>query len=94
VFFVGSKTQKDNVVCREAPAYLPVCVSHSWRADTTRKVFEFIFQGMVAQKTVTLLVMLSTHMRSSAFAVGFFNQSTVPSSVSSTSTKPLLRATS
>src|SRR5580692_2505453 len=71
-----------------------VCVIHSSRADTARKVLEFIFQGMVAQKTVTLLVRLSRHMRSSALAVGFFSHRTVPSSVSSTSTKPLLRARS
>src|SRR6266436_8734503 len=32
---------------------------------------------MVAQKTVTLLVRLSTHMRSSAFSVGFFSQKTI-----------------
>src|ERR1700675_1904166 len=58
-----------------------VWVIHSCRADTARNVLEFIFQGMVAQNTVTLLVRLSTHMRSSAFAVGFFSHRTVPSSV-------------
>src|SRR5580704_4180520 len=77
-----------------AAACRDVCVIHSSRADTVRKVLEFIFQGMVAQKTVTLLVRLSRHMRSSALAVGFLSQRTVPSSVSSTSTNPWLRAKS
>src|ERR1700734_2313160 len=74
--------------CRELEA------NHCCKSETARKVLELIFQGMVAQKTVTLLVRLSTHMRSSALSVGFLSHSTVPSSVSSTSTKPWLRAAS
>src|SRR6185437_8049847 len=68
-------------------ACLAVRVNHSLKADTARKVLELIFHGMVAQNTVTLSVKLSRHMRSSVSAVGFFNHKTVPSSVSSASTK-------
>ena len=65
---------------------------HSCNADASRKVFEFIFHGIVAQYTVALFVKVSMHMRSSVSVVGFFSHRTVPSSDSSTATNPPSRA--
>src|SRR3974390_2416387 len=74
-------------------ACLDVETNHSSSAKATRNVLECIFHGIVSQNTVALFVTLSMQIRSSASAFGLHIHKTVPSSVSSPSTKPCLRAT-